>query len=96
MQPDKAKIAGLAYAILVVEEQANAVAGIIPLGLDLSVRDEGDVGIGVAKERDELLAHGAGETAVVSFLELHRIGKPTQRVANCANRKLNQHLAVGG
>ena len=57
--------------------------------------DEGDVRIGVAKQRDELLAHGAGQPAAVLLLELHRIGKPADRVAERADRELDQHLAVG-
>ena len=30
------------------------------------------------------------------LLELHRVGKPAHRVAERADRELDQHLAVGG
>ena len=82
--------------VLVVEEQPHAVGGVITLGLDLLVGDEGDVRIGVAEQRDELFRHGAGEPAAVAFLELHRIGKPAERVAQRADRELDQHVAVRG
>ena len=37
----------------------------------------------------------AGEPAAVQLLELHRIGKPADGVAERADRELDQHLAVG-
>ena len=46
MQADMAEVAGLVHAVLVVEEQPHAVGRVIALGLDLLVRDEGDVRIG--------------------------------------------------
>jgi hypothetical protein len=60
------------------------------------VGDEGDVRIGVTKHRNELLAHRASEPAVVTLLELHCVGEPSDRVADRAHRKLDQHVAVGG
>ena len=54
VQPDMTEVARLIDAVLVVEEQPHAVGGVIALGLDLLVGDEGDVGIGVAKQRDQL------------------------------------------
>jgi hypothetical protein len=59
------------------------------------VREESDVRIGIAEQRDQPLGHAAGEPAAVLLLELHRIGKPADSVAERADRELDQHLAVG-
>src|SRR5215471_11987228 len=96
MQPDETEVARLVHAILVVEEQAHAVGRVVTLGLDLLVSEEGDVRINVAKQRDQPLGHAAGELAAMLLLELHCIGKPADRVAERADRKLDQHLAAGG
>ena len=76
------------------KNRPDAVGGIIALGLDLLVRQKGDVRIGVAKQRDQLLPHAAGQPAAVALLELHRIGKPAHGVAERADRELDQDLAV--
>ena len=57
------------------------------------MRDEFDIGIGVAEQRDQPLGHRAGQPAAVLLLEFHGIGKPADRVAERADRKLDQHLA---
>src|SRR5262249_7444495 len=92
VQSDMAEIAGLMNAGIIVEVQADIVGGVITLRLDLLVGDEGDIGIGRAKQRDELLTHRAGEPAPVPLLELHQIGNPAERVAEGTDRYLDEHL----
>src|SRR5262249_28275175 len=58
--------------------------------------DEGDVGVSVAQELDELLAHGADEPAAMALLEFYRIGKPAQRITQGFDREADQDLAIGG
>ena len=82
--------------MLVVEEQPHAVGGVVAFGLDLLVRQEGDVRIGLAEQRDQPLGQAAGEPAAMALLELHRIGKPAHGVAERADRELNQDFAIGG
>src|SRR5712692_10563855 len=89
------EVAGLEYVVLVIEEKPHAIGCVIALGLDFIVSEESDLGINVAQERDQLVAHGAGQLAVMALLKLHRIGEPSQRIAKCADRKLDQHLAAG-
>ena len=96
MQSDKAEIAGLMQTVLVVEEQPHAVGRVIIFRLDLFVGDESDIRIGVAEQRNEFFGHPAGEAAVVAFLELHCKGKPAERVAQRANWKLDEYVAVRG
>src|SRR5262249_9204174 len=92
VQPDKAEVAGLLNEVIVVEEQADIVGGVITLRLDLLVGDEGDVGIGRTKQRDELLGHGAGEPTPVPLLELHQIREPAERIAEGTARELHEHF----
>lgn len=55
-----------------------------------------DLRMGLAEQRYEPLGHRAGQPVVVPFLELHRIGEPAERVAEGADRKLDQHrLPIG-
>src|SRR5262249_55770815 len=89
VQPDMAEVAGLVHGLLVVEEQAYAVGRVILLRLDFLVRAEGDIGIGIAEQRNELFGHAAGELAAVLLLELHRVGEPAHGVAERADRKLD-------
>jgi len=96
VQPDKAEIGGLVNAVLVVEEEAHAIGGVIPLGLHLVLGDEFDLGIGVLEQGDELLGHRAGQFAAMLCEKLHCIGKPPHRVAQRADRELDQHLAALG
>jgi hypothetical protein len=96
VQPDVAKIAGLVDKILVVKKQADAVGRVISLRLDLLMGEEGDFGIGAAEQRNDLVAHGAGEIAAMEFLELDGIGVPTHGVAERTYRELDQHLAARG
>ena len=96
MQADVAEVAGLMQTVLVVEEQPHTVGGVVLFRLDLLVGEEGDVRIGVAEQRNEFVRHPAGEPAVVALLELHRVGKPAECVAERADRELDQHLAVRG
>ncbi len=96
MQSDMAEIAGLMQTVLVIEEQPHAVGRVIIFRLDLFVGEESDMRIGVAEQRNEFFRHPAGEPAVMAFLELHRIGKPAERVAQRADRKLNEYVAVRG
>src|SRR6202035_1905040 len=77
MQSDIAKIAGLKDKFLVVEEQAKTIGGVIGFWFYLLVRQEGDVGISIAKQRDQFLAHAAGQAAPMQFLEFHNIRKPS-------------------
>ena len=48
------------------------------------------------KQRDQPLGHRAGQDAVVLFLELHGVGKPSERVAQGADREIDQHPLPGG
>ena len=57
MQPDVTEVGRLEHEILVVEEQAHRVGGVIAFRLDLLVREEGDVRIGIAEQRDQPLGH---------------------------------------
>src|SRR5207248_927252 len=91
MQPDMAEVAGLKDAVLVVEEQADAVSRVIEFGRDLLVRDKPDIGIAGAEQRYQALGHRTGYLALVLFPELHRIGKPAERVAEGADRELDQY-----
>jgi hypothetical protein len=60
------------------------------------VGEERDVGIGASKQRDQPLGHAASELAAMLLLEFHRVGEPAHGVAERADRKLDQHLAIGG
>ena len=95
MQPDVTEVGRLEHEILVVEEQAHRIGSVVAFPLDLLVREEGDIRIGIAEQRDQPLGHAAGEPAAVLLLELHRIGEPADGVAERADRELDQHLAVG-
>jgi hypothetical protein len=41
-----------------------------------------------------MVRHAAGQPALVLFLKLHRIGKLADRVAERADRKLNENLTI--
>jgi hypothetical protein len=98
MQPDMAEIGRLVDAILVVEEQPQAVGGVERLGqllLDqLFMRDEVDLRIGIAQQRNEQAGHGAGHPAAMLGGEPRGIGKPRQDVAERADRELDQDVAA--
>src|SRR5262249_61312413 len=68
------------YALL-VEVHRNRVRRVIVLGLDLLEWQESDVRIRRAEQRDQRLADRAGEPAAVALLELRRIRKPAERIA---------------
>src|SRR6266436_5290501 len=91
-----AEVAGLEHALLVVEEQANAVSRVKALGLDLLVGQKRDVGISVPEQWNELFAHSAGQPTAMAFLKPHRVGEPADDVADRADWELDQHLALGG
>lgn len=67
MQPDPAEIAR--HLVLVIVDRAlleinrDGIGGIVTLGLNLLLGDEGDVGIGILKQWMELAADGTGQLA---------------------------------
>ena len=96
MQPDVTEIARLVDAILIVEEEPDAVGRVELLGFDLFMGHECDVRVTVTKQRDELFPDRAGQLALVLLLEFRRVGKPANGVAKGPNRELDQYLSVGG
>ena len=94
MQPDETEVAGLVEAILVVEEQPHAIGRVIARRVEIVVPDEIDLGISVSEERDQPVGHAAGQLTAVLFPKLHRIGKPSHRVAERAGRKQHRDLAI--
>src|SRR5215469_5530068 len=96
VQPDMAKITRLVRQLVVVEEQGNAVGGVVALGSNRVVGQERDVRISVAEQWDERLADGAGQPAAMKLLEFHGVGDPTNEIADRANGKLNEHVTAGG
>src|SRR5258707_5989182 len=91
-----AKVARLEHEILIVEEQSDAVGCVITLGLHFLVGEEDNVGVGAAKQRDQLFPYRASQFAAVELLELHGIGKPANRIPEGSDRELDQHFAVVG
>src|SRR5262245_9407621 len=49
----------------------------------------------IAKQWDELIAHGAGQPTAVPVFEFQRVGEPAQCISKGADRKLDQHLTAG-
>src|SRR5579862_8707174 len=96
MQPDLAKVARLGHQALVIEEQPEAVGRVVTLGPDLLMGEKGDIRIGIAKDRNQVLAHGASQPAAVTIPEFHCIGQPSNGVTERAHRNLHQHLAISG
>ena len=81
MQPDLAKVARLTGRVPVIEKKSDAVGGVVTLGLDLFMREKRNIGIGIAKNRNQILAQGAGQAAAVALLEFIGVGEPSYRVA---------------
>ena len=93
-----AEVGRLLVAVGIVEEESDGVGGVERLGEPLPdrllVRDEADIGIGVAQERDDQAGHRAGQPAAMLLPEACGIGKPREDVAEGADRKLHQHVAA--
>ena len=96
MQPDQAEVARLVHRVVVVEEQAQRIGGVVALRRDPVMADELDVGIGVGEQRDQPFGHRAGQLAAMQRLELHRIGEPADSVADLNMETPAFYLLNGG
>src|ERR1700683_1947324 len=96
MQPNMTEVRRLPHEMLVVEEQAQIVCRVILVRLYAFMGNERDIGISIPEQRNQFLSHAACQAATVALLELHRIRKPANRIAQRADRELDQHVAIRG
>src|SRR5262249_6448409 len=96
VQADMTKVARLEHVGLVLEKKPHRVGGVIALGFDLAVRDQRDVGMAVAQERNQLVTDSAGQPAAMVLLKLQRVGEPAQRIAERTDGELDQNITIPG